>query len=1093
MDSDYEVEFEVDCEVEYAQDYAEETTDDYLDCTSDDIVVAVNRNRCNDCVTKESVINHLEDDLEFLKQEHENVLGEISAKDNDIVELQTKLLVADAIKLVTQNDVSDESVAVQDSEQSVADEEEEDNHEAPERLIDMTLFAMPDSYNDYCPPKQNYRNLLDMTVMDSSMSPQLLGSQDVPQRMDDKSMQAEDFVAHADHEIIERQEEDIVELQTMLLVANAVIQNLEAEQNVIDESQRLVVEHEQANSKSLSLQLSALQSHTEKVKLDKDLIVQQLSEDNEDLCQQICNLQACVLSMNEKFDLERNSNDVQLKNFHQLEAESDQLRKSLQNAEEDKLQLIQQFDLEKDGLAKKITELQLSSKLLEEKLESEKCESDLESKAEAEQLRALIAYTENEKLRMIEQFDAEREGLVNKIAELELHSQLLDEKLSSEKEVFDFGLNNVTLLEKESDKVEELNCEIRKLTNRLETVENEKAMLSVELERGDNGNQDRIEELELQVQTMEEKLAAQVDAHQFEFQNMLVSNEKSLKKIQALDAELDRLVKQIEMLTAEKTEISTRVDSEKVELVATIKFLEDEKTAITEDFVAKDMENKAVVVELEKQKEKDSETILKISSECSQLKSLFESFESEKNQLVERFEAEKNSFLQNILSLEREKASLAEKFENDRNAYEAKLEHYESELDDMANELELQIKINKKKSEKFEHEKATLTASLNDLESDNSDASVKVEKLKTEIQRHIYDKKKLEDEVEDVRSKFLEQIAELDAEKECMKEQLTREAYDYEERIDELKSELEKFQNEQTKRPHVSLNEMEKENEVLKQKISKLELTNHDLAERHDTEKFCYEEKLAHYESVLERTTLEVDIDVLKDSIRRREAEVAELNVQVSSGNSEKKMMAAEVEKVRAKYDTILEKFKAIESENGLLRDRLEQLNDQADKVAALERKIRDFEMDRKSKNHKLDFALKQARKWEQAMNEAAKEKEQLEKVLAELKTTNTQLANEVALYSEQFALARSELEKSRKSISYRRNDLSMDRSPATGDMTRLASKMRQVKLSDDEADLTSLEDNERVQGDENVETKRGPQVASPQKRNPLTPRQMAP
>lgn len=157
------------------------------------------------------------------------------------------------------------------------------------------------------------------------------------------------------------------------------------------------------------------------------------------------------------------------------------------------------------------------------------------------------------------------------------------------------------------------------------------------------------------------------------------------------------------------------------------------------------------------------------------------------------------------------------------------------------------------------------------------------------------------------------------------------------------------------------------------------------------------EESISILQSIEEENS---SIRSLQSEVSRKTAEILAANEQLSNHQNEK---ASELSEIRQLYADVQAKLTSVLQENRELKETLSLVQQEKEEMRRLEEKLQTLESEKKSVCSKMEFALKQAKKWEKAMSELNEEKEGLSHELLEVREESERQNKEIIEYLEQY------------------------------------------------------------------------------------------
>lgn len=141
-------------------------------------------------------------------------------------------------------------------------------------------------------------------------------------------------------------------------------------------------------------------------------------------------------------------------------------------------------------------------------------------------------------------------------------------------------------------------------------------------------------------------------------------------------------------------------------------------------------------------------------------------------------------------------------------------------------------------------------------------------------------------------------------------------------------------------------------------------------------------------------------IQSLQSEVSIKTAEILAVNDELTSDQKEK---IAELDEIRHLYSDVQSKLQSVLEENKLLKDSLAIVQKEKEKISSLEEQLKSLETEKKSVCTKMEFALKQAKKWEKTVSDLNGEKDGLEQELRDIREQNEKQNTEILDYLEQY------------------------------------------------------------------------------------------
>ncbi|CAG2100116.1 unnamed protein product [Medioppia subpectinata] len=374
-----------------------------------------------------------------------------------------------------------------------------------------------------------------------------------------------------------------------------------------------------------------------------------------------------------------------------------------------------------------------------------------------------------------------------------------------------------------------------------------------------------------------------------------------------------------------------------------------------------------------------------------------ETFETQKSNYDEKIieletkfdskELEIETFKQTVIEKEQELKEVMEPLESELNDSKHKCE----QLFDKLSSFET-INMNLKKELEFLTQQANRSQELEKemfaykqtFENQKSSYETKIIELETKL-----DSKELE--IETLKQSVIGKEQEL---KEVM-EPLESELNETKHKCEQLLSKLSSVET-------INMNQ-KKELEFLTQQANRCqELENKMVAYREtfEDQKFNYEEKIIELEAKLECKDLELEIETLKQTVKEKENEL----------NQAMEPLETELNATKHKYEELCDKLSSCETINLNLKKELEFLTQQANRSQELEKRILEFEEQKRLKGRNFELILNQAKIWEKKLTTVESDKESLETKLKDIQTENQKLNEELTVYLDRCRETHSEL-----------------------------------------------------------------------------------
>ena len=141
-------------------------------------------------------------------------------------------------------------------------------------------------------------------------------------------------------------------------------------------------------------------------------------------------------------------------------------------------------------------------------------------------------------------------------------------------------------------------------------------------------------------------------------------------------------------------------------------------------------------------------------------------------------------------------------------------------------------------------------------------------------------------------------------------------------------------------------------------------------------------------------------IQSLQSEVSQKTAEILAVNDELACDQKEK---TAELDVIRHLYAEVQSKLQSVLEENKLLRESLTIVQEEKDEIVKLEDQLKSLETEKKSVSSKMEFALRQAKKWEKTVTDLNGEKDGLEQELREIREQNDKQNKEIVDYLEQY------------------------------------------------------------------------------------------
>lgn len=157
------------------------------------------------------------------------------------------------------------------------------------------------------------------------------------------------------------------------------------------------------------------------------------------------------------------------------------------------------------------------------------------------------------------------------------------------------------------------------------------------------------------------------------------------------------------------------------------------------------------------------------------------------------------------------------------------------------------------------------------------------------------------------------------------------------------------------------------------------------------------EESMSLLESIEQENST---IRSLQSEVSQKTAEIVAANQELSIHQNEK---AEELTEIRQLYADVQVKLTTVLEENRALKETLSVVQQEKEEMHRLQEQLRTLESEKKSVSSKMEFALKQAKKWEKAMAELNEEKEGLAHELHDVQEQSEKQNKEIIDYLEQY------------------------------------------------------------------------------------------
>ena len=208
------------------------------------------------------------------------------------------------------------------------------------------------------------------------------------------------------------------------------------------------------------------------------------------------------------------------------------------------------------------------------------------------------------------------------------------------------------------------------------------------------------------------------------------------------------------------------------------------------------------------------------------------------------------------------------------------------------------------------------------------------------------------------------------------------ELQDMEQEIDSVRLEQDLRIQRENDELKAELETMSSENRSLKDQITASQVIN-DLVQAIETEHAAI-------------SSLRIEIETAHAAVQTTELELETISRLRQEHESE-------LGQIKHAHSVMESKLEAVVTENKSLKDQLNFLIEEQRKNCDLEQRLKTLEGEKRSVCSKMEFALKQAKKWEKIVSELSEEKDKLADQLQEIRLVNENQSKEIMNYLEQF------------------------------------------------------------------------------------------